>query len=140
MSGLSSLSRAERREAERHLQRESQKWPAELREWPREDWPIQNAKVARCWRSRGFLVQGYTEAAPVVIRLSILRTALDQRGGWQQDISWDDLQRLKREAGYGDHEAVEVFPPDRDVVNVANIRHLWILPAGHLPFAWRKSV
>jgi len=76
---------------------------------------------------------------PAIVRLSVLRTSLDTAGGWQQDITWEELQRLKREAGYGDHDAVEVFPPDADVVNVANIRHLWILEPGHLPFAWRKS-
>lgn len=139
MSALSNLSRAERREAERHMRVENLKWPVELKEWPREDWPNQNASVIKLWRSRGFLVQGFEEPAPVVIRLSILRTALDAGGGWQQDITWEELQRLKREAGFGDFEAVEVFPRDEDVVNVANIRHLWILPAGYLPFVWRRG-
>jgi hypothetical protein len=32
-----------------------------------------------------------------------------------------------------------VFPPDTDVVNVANMRHLWILAPGTLAFAWRAS-
>jgi hypothetical protein len=134
---LQNLSRAERREAERYMKRESLKWPAELKEWPREEWPVPNDRISRVWRSRGFLVQGYAEPAPVVIRLSVLRAALDSGGGWQQDITWEELQRLKREAGYGDFEAVEVFPRECDVVNVANIRHLWILPGGFLPFVWR---
>ncbi len=139
MNAISNLGRAERREAERYMQRENLKWPVALKEWPREDWPKPNATVSRCWRSRGFLVQGYTEADPVVLRLSILRTSLDANGGWQQDITWEELQRLKREAGFGDYEAVEVFPADVDVVNVANIRHLWLFPAGYLPFVWRKT-
>jgi hypothetical protein len=42
-------------------------------------------------------------------------------------IGWDDLQRLKGEAGYGEYCAVEIYPPDADVVNVANMRHLFIL-------------
>lgn len=138
MSALSHLSRAERRETERKMQRENLKWPVALKEWPREDWPTPNSKVSRVWRSRGFLVQGFPEPEPVVIRLSILRTALDTGGGWQQDITWEELQRLKREAGFGDFEAVEVFPQDTDVVNVANIRHLWVFPAGYLPFIWRR--
>jgi hypothetical protein len=139
MNNLQGLSRAGRREAERYMKRESLQWPVELKEWPREEWPVPNDRVQRVWRSRGFLVQGYVEPDPVIIRLSILRAALDKSGGWQQEISWEELQRLKREAGFGDFEAVEVFPPDRDVVNVANIRHLWILPAGHLPFVWRSK-
>lgn len=139
MSGLTNLSRADRREAEREMRRENLKWPMALKEWPREDWPTPNDKVLRVWRSRGFLVQGFAEPAPVVIRLSILRTALEAGGGWQQDITWEELQRLKREAGFGGFEAVEVFPQDSDVVNVANIRHLWVLPAGYLPFGWRRA-
>lgn len=139
MNAISNLGRAERREAERYMQRENLKWPMALKEWPREDWPKPNATVARCWRSRGFLVQGYAEPDPVVMRLSILRTALDSSGGWQQDITWEELQRLKREAGFGNYEAVEVFPRERDTVNVANIRHIWILPPGHLSFVWRKK-
>ncbi len=138
MSALSHLSRADRRAAERHMQRENQKWPDALKEWSRDEWPAPNERVSRVWRSRGFLVQGYKEAAPVILRLSIVRAGLDQHGGWQQDITWEELHRLKSEAGFGDYEAVEVFPRDADVVNVANIRHLWILPGGFLPFVWRR--
>lgn len=138
MSALANLSRAERRHAERYMQRENAKWPNTLKEWPRSEWPTENQHILRLWRSRGFLVQEHAAPAPAIVRLSILRAALESGGGWQQDISWEELQRLKREAGYGDQEAVEVFPPDADIVNVANIRHLWILPAGHLSFAWRK--
>ena len=76
---------------------------------------------------------------PVIVRLSINRAGLDKGGEWQQGISWEDMQRLKREAGYGNHDAVEVFPPDDDVVNVANMRHLWILPRGAVSFAWRAD-
>ena len=35
--------------------------------------------------------------------------------------------------------AVEVFPADDQVVNVANMRHLWVLPEP-LPFAWEKGL
>jgi hypothetical protein len=139
MSALANLSRAERRHAEAYMKRENAKWPGALKEWPREEWPSPNPKISRVWRSRGFLVQEHPAPAPAIVRLSILRTALEAGGGWKQDITWEELQRLKREAGFGDFEAVEVFPPDRDVVNVANIRHLFVLPAGHLEFAWRAT-
>lgn len=45
---------------------------------------------------------------------------------------------IKRQLGYGDFDAVEVYPKDNDVVNVANIRHLFILNEP-LPFIWRKN-
>ncbi len=139
MNHVTAMSRFDRRAAQKYLAQENAKWPVELREWPREDWPRPSPKVLRVFRSRTFLVQEFAADAPAIVRLSINRAAITSDGGWQQDITWEELQRLKREAGYGDSEAVEVFPPDRDVVNVANMRHLWILPAGTLAFAWRSA-
>lgn len=47
------------------------------------------------------------------------------------------LQHLRTEAGYADRCAVEIYPPDQDIVNVANMRHLWIV---EMPdFAWKKD-
>lgn len=72
-------------------------------------------------------------------RLSVNRTEWDERQGrFRDDISWDDLQRLKEEAGYGAHCAVEVYPPDAAVVNVANMRHLFLLDSPP-PFMWKAS-
>ena len=139
MNHITAMSRADRRAAQRYIAQENAKWPAQLKEWPRAEWPETRANVLRVLRSRGFLVQEYAAEAPAMVRLSINRTALASGGDWAQEINWEELQRLKREAGYGDQEAVEVFPTDRDVVNVANMRHLWILPAGTLPFVWRAK-
>lgn len=92
------------------------------------------------WRSRYFLVQEYSpEVDGGPRRLSISKTSVNQNAErWDDGITWDDLQRLKREAGYGGIDAVEVFPSDRDVVNVANMRHLFLMDAP-LNFAWRKK-
>jgi hypothetical protein len=60
-------------------------------------------------------------------------------GTWVENISWDELQRVKNEVGYSMFWAVEVFPPEKEVVNVANMRHLFINFDGSIPeFAWRK--
>ena len=139
MSIAFGLNRSQRREAERRLSEENAKWPTALKEWPRDQWPTSTPNVLKVLRSRDFLVQVFPAPAPAIVRLSVLRAGIDSRGGWLQDIAWDDLQRLKSEAGYSDFDAVEVFPPDRDVVNVANIRHLWILEPGNLSFAWRAT-
>ena len=71
------------------------------------------------------------------MRLSINRTTLDG-DRWQEGLEWETLQALKNELGYAAHDAVEVFPAAADVVNVANMRHLWVL-SEPLPFAWRKT-
>lgn len=49
-------------------------------------------------------------------------------------ISWDVLQRIKNDMVGPDMLAIEMFPPDDQVVNDANIRHLWIVPQDLLPF------
>mgnify|MGYP001611697393 FL=1 len=95
-------------------------------------------KPTAAWRSRDYLVVEYpVPGLSGIRRLSINRTARAARS-WADGIPWDDLQRLKREAGYGHLDAVEVYPADEDLVCVAPMRHLWVLD-GPLPFAWRKD-
>ena len=49
-------------------------------------------------------------------------------------ITWDELQAIK-EWLFAGRIALEVFPPQDKVVDVANLRWLWVLPAGAvLPF------
>lgn len=91
----------------------------------------------RVLRSRDFLVQEFAANAPAKVRLSVCRTTL-YGDRWQDGITWDDLQQIKRECGYGDADAIEVFPADADVVNVANMRHLWVM-SEPVACAWRKT-
>ena len=129
--------RAERRE----LARQNAKMPRELRLVPCEEWPLelQRSRINRVWRSRDFLVQEYAEDEPVLVRLSVLRTTLDPKlGRWVDGITWDELQAIKSEIGYGSHDALELYPADQDVVNVANLRHLWVMRE-LATFAWRAA-
>src|SRR5574337_974504 len=80
------------------------------------------------WINLEFLVQVFDEGSGMR-RLSVNRTLVKPGGGWREDITWEDLQAIKRQSGMGDRYAVEVYPRDVDVVNVANMRHLWVLPA-----------
>ena len=51
------------------------------------------------------------------------------------DIAWRDKQRIKNELFGADRVAIEVFPPTADLVDGANMYHLWVFPAGYsLPF------
>ncbi len=90
----------------------------------------------RALASRFFFVQVYRDNG--FVRLSINRTELDNDGNWRADITWDELMRCKIEAGYGDKWAVEVYPPTEAVVNVANMRHLFLLDEAP-EFAWKKE-
>ena len=129
------------REQRRELARQNAKMPRELRLVPRDEWPfeLQGSRIQRVWRSRDFLVQEWVEQAPVLVRLSVLRTTLDPKAGrWVDGITWDELQAIKSEVGYGSHDALELYPADQDVVNVANLRHLWVMRE-LATFAWRGA-
>ena len=48
---------------------------------------------------------------------------------------WATLQRLKSEVGFGDRQAVEIYPPDAECVDWRNLYHVYVLPEGcRLPF------
>lgn len=134
-----SFGRAISREERRQLRRDNAKLPAQLERVPRDEWPerLRNSDRREVWRSRDYLVQVIDSDQPgVLVRLSINRTTVDgdsQR--WHDGLSWDELQRIKGDCGYGRHDAVEVYPPDIEVVNDANMRHLWVMRM-RLPFGW----
>ncbi|WP_197090454.1 DUF7694 domain-containing protein [Cupriavidus basilensis] len=127
------------REERRALLRENSKQPKYL--VPVEGWQYSSHipdGLIEVWRSREFLVQIFREGEGIV-RASVNRTTIDASSGrWHDSISWDELQRIKREIGRGHMDAVEVYPNDSDVVNVANMRHLWIF-ADPLPYKWSKN-
>lgn len=132
--------KAPSREIRRQLERENAKWPETLKPIPADQWPDLSAMKKppiAVWRSRDFLVQEFIEGDGCR-RLSVNRTTCGRDGRWDADISWDELQLIKRQVGYGNHYAVEIYPLDRDVVNVANMRHLWVLSTP-LPIGWRNG-
>lgn len=120
----------------RRLVADNRKWSRVLTPVPKKDWPDSApAAMFELWRSRDFLVQVHKEPDGYE-RLSVCRTTHNGET-WHEGISWDELMQLKRECGRGHKDAVEVYPADKDVVNVANMRHLW-LPLAPLWFAWRR--
>lgn len=69
------------------------------------------------------------------------------RHGDLESITWDELQRIKNELIGEDRVAIEIYPPVRQLVNQANLRHLWVfhqgytLPFGlHLPTAFGRGM
>jgi len=98
-------------------------------------------------RSRGVCVQVWQHATPGcndtpwqgTLRVAVKRTSAKTRE--QADdrslaipITWDELQAIK-DFFWPGRIAIEVYPPRTAVVNVADLRWLWVLPAGAvLPF------
>ncbi len=92
------------------------------------------------WRSRTYMVQLYQEGTaefPIMLRLSICRTKLRPDGRWEDGLTWDEMNAIKEELGYGGWYGVEVFPPTADIQNLNNYRHLWLLPTA-LPIGFKK--
>lgn len=124
------------RQQRRELQAENNKWPLTPIPFPKGQWPKTPSDFKTpiaVFRSRHFLIQVFDEGE--VKRISVNRT-IHNGVSWDENISWDELQLLKSQIGYGNFYAVEIYPAEDEVVNVANMRHLWILKEAP-PFAWR---
>lgn len=107
-------------------------------EIPRSEWPSvqQTVPLRSVFRSKNLLVQIF-EGQPT--RLSISKIELRSDGNWADGITWDELQECKDRCGFSMSDAVEAFPVRKDIVNVANVRHLWIMPKEMTTFFWRSQ-
>ncbi|MBD1602439.1 DUF7694 domain-containing protein [Pseudomonas typographi] len=124
------------RNQRRLLAKQNAKEPVCLHRIPESQWTAEPPpRIIEVWRSRSFLVQVFDEANGYQ-RMSICRTAHNGQS-WADLVTWDELMQLKRECGR-DRDAVEVFPADQDIVNVANMRHLFFSPEP-LTFKWASG-
>jgi hypothetical protein len=109
-----------------------------LKPLPKSEWytPLgNNLNRFACWSGDRVTVQGFAVPGDI-IRLSVNRNErIPGSRLFAEGISWDELQTIKRECGYGDRFAVEVYPEDRHILNEFNARHIWLLP-NRLSFAW----
>lgn len=120
-----------------YLRQENAKYGESMTYVP-EPWPFQQGvDVVGVWRSRDFLAQLVVEQKSKAMRLSIQRTMINEKGGWVEGIAWEEMQRIKSEIGMGHLVGVEVYPRDVDIVNVANMRHIFIMPVD-FEVGWRK--
>lgn len=135
------MKRVVTREMRRQLERDNLKFSDVMVEIPRAEWPTIPVPVTmpiEVWRSRRFLAQVFIEGKGVV-RLSICITQVaTDSNHWEEGITWEELQKIKREVGRGDLDAVEVYPSDKDIVNVPNMRHLFVFDTP-LTYKWTKQ-
>lgn len=136
------LNRRDRRAAAAYAKAEAAKRPATLYEVPKERWPpryrLDPDAPTHVWESRKYLVQMF-DVEPFqdidTRRLTVSRVTLKDDGHWDENLTWEELMQVKREIGYSHWYAVEIYPRDKDIVNVANMRHLWML-ARPLNLGW----
>jgi len=103
--------------------------------WP-EGWNKHKHPPSIVYLSAHFLALIYPDDN--YTRISICRTSrMEDQSDWQDNISWEEIQKIKSECGYGQMDAMEIYPRDSDVVNVANLRHIWVSKKP-IPCAWRK--
>lgn len=134
--------RAVRRALAADLRKRAAAWPERLTEVPESQWPPREPELTerpiKVWCSRTYFVQQYacpTHGGIELRRLSVNRVTVTKTGDWQDNIPWEDLMACKRQTGHADWYAIEIYPRDRDIVDVANMRHLWLL-AEPLSIGW----
>lgn len=92
-----------------------------------------------CFRNRSFFVMIFMDDrdGTPYLRMSVNRTELENDGGWKAAITWDELMAVKRGIGFADRWMTEVYPPDEEIVNVANMRQLFLV--SQPPYAWSQK-
>lgn len=128
----------------REMARTNKKFPNHMVEIPKEHWPDTlkahehqadvMCKPVAAWRSNKFFAQVVEEPGGA-IRISINRTRINENYDFADGITWDDIFCIKNEIGYADKDCIEIYPAKNDLVNVSNIRHIFLLDEPH-PLNW----
>ena len=82
-----------------------------------------NVGLMRIDKIDGFAVRFYADRIAIQSRNDVV-------------ISWEQLQAVKNKALGIDAVAIEIFPPDSEVVNLRNTRHLWFSPEISSVVSW----
>lgn len=91
-----------------------------------------NPHMYAAYANRVFAVQMSLEPCSIgdVIHLWIMRAD-------HEPILWRDGQRIKNELIGPERTAIEIYPPESQLVDSANMYHLFVLPEGYkLPVEW----
>lgn len=128
--------------------------PASLIEVPKHEFPVNAPSPDEAYidRENGVVVQVWNNATPGcdgtpwqgTIRVCVRHTTAHNLREYDDSrfsvpITWDDLQAIK-DRFWPDQIAVEVFPPRSSIVNIADLRWIWVLPKGaSLPFNLQAS-
>lgn len=99
------------------------------------DHALAPAGLKRCYLNDLYSVQVYEQQTEWGLVTHLMVRRHDE--GPIRD--WKHMQRIKNEIVGRDRCAVEVYPAESEVVDQANMYHLWVLPEGfRLPFGLEK--
>lgn len=97
---------------------------------PKSEWPehLRDPNRSAVYLNGQYLVQVFDEEFNGIKAQRLSVNSTKHTGGtWQDKIPWDDLYEIKNKiVGYSAY-AVEIYPRSVDLVNVSNMRHLWVL-------------
>ena len=104
-----------------------------MEEVPRSKWEhlnlgIPEADAFRVFKSDRFLVQ--IRRHNYAVLLCVCKCKFKKFGQgieYADGITWDELQEIKNQCGYENSWLCEYYPPKDKLINVANIRHLWVM-------------
>lgn len=84
--------------------------------------------MTRIWKNNLYIVQEFPKSEGMTLLMVRRNDAAPIR-------SWSDMQRIKNELMGEDRVAVEVYPAESDLIDLANMYHLWVFQEGYkLPF------
>ena len=85
-----------------------------------------SSQMDRCWESNdGFAVSSRLIQTPIGRVEHVVISRLD---GSCEEITWAAKQQIKNELFGKYTTAIEVYPSEKNLVDVCNVYHLWILP------------
>lgn len=92
--------------------------------------------LLKCCRNNKYSVQFFAR----VTDWGIIEHLTIRRHDDKPIHSWPDLQRIKNELVGEERVAIEIYPPESELVDNANLYHLWALPTGFkLPFGLKEK-
>lgn len=93
---------------------------------------VWHPQIDRCWESE----DGYSVSSRLIkTEWGQVEHVTIQRLGGTGDVGWKVKQEIKDDLFGHQRVAIEVFPSSKNLVDVCDVYHLWVLPKGfELPF------
>lgn len=131
------------RRAHQHLIDKGMREPWQGWEWATEAQidraPVRPNGLIKSCKNNLYVVQFFSQYAEGIGEIEHL---IIRRNDGSAICPWRDKQRIKNEvlSDGRDRLAIEVFPPEADLINDCNCYHLWVYPLGYkLPFGYFRK-